>query len=585
MMTTARINAESLLAIDVGGVSTRAMLFDDVEGRYRFLGAGISSTTAGVPFKDVLEGVRRALERLQTITGRVLVDEDEQLIIPSRPDGAGVDVVAATISAGPPLKVLILGLLEDISQESARNLARTTYTRVVESFGLNDQRRTDGRIDTILRLRPDLILAAGGTEGGASQSVLKMLEAVGLASYLTSDDQRAEILYIGNQAINEEVKSTIGKLGPLNFAPNVRPTLDTEQIEPAQVSLADISCHVRSRQIRGVDEIAGWAGGGLVPTASAFGRIARFLSKMYDSEKGVLGVDVGASAVTVAMASRGHLQQYVYPEFGLGRGLSDLLDNCPVGDIARWLHLDIPEKYIKEYIYTKVLYPASLPATVEDLAIEQAIARQVIQLSLKKTMEAAQSLKKGSKSGLLPWFEPIIASGSVLTRAPNLAQSLLILLDSLQPTGITTLVLDQNHLSSALGAAAVVNPVLTAQVLGSSTFQNMGTVICPVGDAKPGTPILRVRMTYDGGGETGLEVKAGALEVLHLPNGQRAQLQLQPLHKYDVGMGGLGRGGSLRVVGGALGVIIDARGRPLALAADPVRRRETIGKWRWTLGC
>jgi hypothetical protein len=306
---------------------------------------------------------------------------------------------------------------------------------------------------------------------------------------------------------------------------------------------------------------------------------------MYDSEKGVLGVDVGASAVTVAMAAGGQLRQCVYPEHGLGRGLAELLDHCPVGDISRWLHLDIPESYVKEYLYTKVLYPASLPATVEDLAIEQAIARQVIHLSVKKTLEETQSWIKSSKSGLLPWFEPIIASGSVLTRAPNHAQSLLILLDGLQPTGITTLVLDQNHLSSALGAAASVNPVLTAQVLGSSTFHNLGTVICPVGDARPGTPILRVRMSYEGGSETSLEVKEGALELLRLPNGQRAQLQLQPLHKYDVGMGGLGRGGSLRVVGGALGVIIDARGRPLTLPSDPVRRRETMSKWRWALGC
>jgi hypothetical protein len=584
-MTTARINAESLLAIDVGGVSTRAMLFDDVEGRYRFLGAGIANTTAGAPFKDVLEGIRRSLERLQSITGRVLVDDDERLIIPSRPDGSGIDVVAATISAGPPLKVLVLGLLEDISQESARNLARTTYTRVVESMGLNDRRNTDARIDTILRLRPDLILAAGGTDGGASQSVLKMLEAVGLASYLMADNQRAEILYIGNQAIKEEVKATIGRFGPLNFAPNVRPALDTEQLEPAQVSLADITCNIRARQIHGVDEMAGWAGGGMLPTATAFGRIVRFLSKMYTSEKGVLGVDVGATAVTVAMADGGHLRQSVYPEYGLGRGLSELLDHCALDDITRWLYLDIPDTYVKEYLYTKVLYPASLPATVEDMAIEQALARQVIQLSVKGTLEGVQFRNTGPKSGLLPWFEPIVASGSVLTRAPNPAQSLLILLDSLQPTGITTLVLDQNHLTTALGAAAAVNPVLAAQVLGSSTFQNLGTVICPVGDAKRGTPIMRVRMTPEGGGETTIEVKEGALEMLHLANGQRAQLQLQPLHKYDVGMGGAGRGGSLRVVGGVLGVIIDARGRPLSMPADPARRRELIGKWRWTLGC
>src|SRR3990172_8039950 len=169
-MPISLVDAESLIAIDVGSVSTRAFLFDVVDGRYRFLASGSAPTTANAPFNDVSEGLRIALENLQAITGRVLLGGDERLIIPSRPDGAGVDVVAATISAGPPLKVLVLGLLEDISQESARNLARTTYTRVVESMGLNDRRNTDARIDTILRLRPDLILAAGGTEGGASQS-------------------------------------------------------------------------------------------------------------------------------------------------------------------------------------------------------------------------------------------------------------------------------------------------------------------------------------------------------------------------------------------------------------------------------
>jgi hypothetical protein len=40
----------------------------------------------------------------------------------------------------------------------------------------------------------------------------------------------------------------------------------------------------------------------------------------------------------------------------------------------------------------------------------------------------------------------------------------------------------------------------------------------------------------------------------------------------------------MRVVGGVLGVVIDARGRPLALPEDPTRRRELIKKWLWTVG-
>ena len=41
---------------------------------------------------------------------------------------------------------------------------------------------------------------------------------------------------------------------------------------------------------------------------------------------------------------------------------------------------------------------------------------------------------------------------------------------------------------------------------------------------------------------------------------------------------------SITVTGGALGVVIDARGRPLNLSTDAVRRRELMKKWLWTLG-
>ena len=84
--------------------------------------------------------------------------------------------------------------------------------------------------------------------------------------------------------------------------------------------------------------------------------------------------------------------------------------------------------------------------------------------------------------------------------------------------------------------------------------------------------------------ETVLDIKQGALEVLPLPLGQIAQLHLQPLQRFDVGMGGPGRSGRLNVHGVVLGVVIDARGRPLQLPDDPGRRRELLKKWQWTLG-
>jgi hypothetical protein len=91
-------------------------------------------------------------------------------------------------------------------------------------------------------------------------------------------------------------------------------------------------------------------------------------------------------------------------------------------------------------------------------------------------------------------------------------------------------------------------------------------------------------MTYESGKEMDLEIKHGMIEIIPLPQGQSANIRLRPLHRADVGMGGPGRGGTVRVVGGALGVIIDGRGRPLNLPKDIGQRRTLMKKWQAALG-
>ena len=583
-MPTSLINADSLLAIDVGAVSTRAMLFDVVDGRYRFLAAGTASSTAEAPFFDVGEGIRRAIDQLHSITGREFIGPDEQLIIPSKPNGSGVDTCVATVSAGAPLKVVAVGLLEDISAESAVRLASTTYAQVVDKLSLNDWRKQAARIDSIMRLRPDLVIVAGGTEDGASQSVISLLEPVGLACYLSPEGQRPEVLYAGNQSLVDEVESLLGSLVHLSFSPNIRPALDVEQLSVAQPELAQVYRSIRVRDLNGVQELDGWAGGKLIPTATAFGRMVRFLSHVYDSAKGVFGVDVGASATVLAAGFSGDLHLGVYTDLCLGQNVIGILENSHVDGIARWLPVDIPASEIQDYIYNKSLHPYTLPASQEVLALEQALARQAMQIGVKRLLDGLPSHVRSSGHGLMPLFEPIVATGSILTNAPSRGQALLTLLDGLQPTGVTTMVLDQNNIMPALGAAAGINSILPVQVLESSTFMNLGTVISPSGNAPYGALALRVRVKQEGSTETTLEIKHGTLEVIPLPLGKAANLHLQPLNRFDVGMGGPGRGGSVRVVGGALGVIIDARGRPLRLPKEDARRRDLLKKWIWTLG-
>ena len=584
-MSPSSVSADSVLSIEVGSVYTRAVLFDVVENSYRFLGEGTAFTTAGAPHYDISEGVRQALGELQVFSGRVFLGADKQLILPSQPDGSGVDKCVATLSVGPPLRVVAVGLLEDVSAQSAQNLAVTTYAQVMEVINMNDRRATAARLDAVLRARPDLIIVAGGTEGGASQSLMNLLEAVGLACYVLPKGYRPSLLFAGNQALVNSVRSSFADLGPLFIAPNIRPAIEVERLLPAQSQLYQVVRQARLRQIFGAQNLDQWTGGKLMPTAAAFGRTIRFIGNEYArTQKGVLGVDVGAASTTIAAAFSDHLVLNVHPRLGLGESLPGLLSASSLDEIARWLPLEISNDTLRDYIFNKAVYPASLPVTLEELSIEHALACQIIQVALKKTARNFPADALRSSYGFLPYFEPIIASGSVLTQAPQRGQTLMMLLNAIQPAGVTTIALDQNTIAAALGAVASLNPLLTVQSLDSNNFQNLCTVISPVGEAQLGTPILRVRVVYGDGSENSVDIKYGSLEMIKLPIGQTATVQLHPLHRFDVGMGGPGRSGSVKVVGGGLGLVVDGRGRPLPLPAEPGRRRDLLKKWLWTLG-
>src|SRR3989338_8855606 len=112
--------AGTILAVDFGTATTRVSLFDIVEGSYRFVAAGEAPSTVEPPYLDASEGMRRALLQLTQITGRHMLDESARLITPASGEGNGTDVFLATASAGPPVRTLLVGLLPDVSVDSAR---------------------------------------------------------------------------------------------------------------------------------------------------------------------------------------------------------------------------------------------------------------------------------------------------------------------------------------------------------------------------------------------------------------------------------------------------------------------------------
>jgi len=106
-----------------------------------------------------------------------------------------------------------------------------------------------------------------------------------------------------------------------------------------------------------------------------------------------------------------------------------------------------------------------------------------------------------------------------------------------------------------------------------------GTVIALSGTARQGDTALRLDIRYQGGRTIQEEVSFGSLRVIPLQPGQHASLELHPAPGFDVGLGQPGQSATAEAEGGTIGIMIDARGRPLPIPDDGEDRRQRMQAW------
>jgi hypothetical protein len=576
---------ESILAVDIGSVNTQAVLIARVDGSHRFIARAQSPTTQEEPWADVAIGARHAIEQLQHVAGRPLLSDDGNVISPEQTNGSGVDICVVTSSAAQPLRVVLAGLVGELSLDSLRRAAAGTYTSVEDVIALlgTGRKSDDMRAKSILAVQPDAVCIAGGTDNGSTVPVLNLVESVALGASLIDPLARPTLVYAGNSALRARVKEIVGNDIPLIAVEgNVRPALATEDLGPLQAELEALHASTKLAAVNGLNTCAAWSHMPVLPTARSFGNVVRYLSMIGDPRAGALGVDVGASSTTIGAAFNGKLQTTVRSDVGSAFGGLRLLSEVKVSSVARWLPFPIQASELEAFVIDKELRPLTIPPDGRELLIEQALAREAIRSIAKLARPSWSRLAPRSRGQGPLLFERIVGAGGVIAKATRPGQAALLLLDALEPTGVFELLLDVYGLIPALGAAAMSYPLSAVQAIENKGLLSLGTVVVPTGAARPGEVILGLKMSYEGGGDLEVEVAAGTLEVLPLPLGLKATLRLQPRRGIDIGRVRK----SIPVEGGALGLIIDARGRPLTrhLPSDPEMRRELVQQWLWDMG-
>ena len=163
---------------------------------------------------------------------------------------------------------------------------------------------------------------------------------------------------------------------------------------------------------------------------------------------------------------------------------------------------------------------------------------------------------------------------------------MLLLLDALQPRGVTSMVLDRTMLISQLGAVATVAPIAAVQVNeNDAVLHRLGTCVVPFGTLPPGQMALKVDVEYSNGRKISVDVASGSIEVVPLQVNEQALLSLYPAPTVDVGLGAGERARAAEEIdGGLVGLVIDARGRPLVLAQNDAERQARLLQWMQIMG-
>ena len=149
------------LVADIGSTTTKVLLIQD----NTILAREEAKTTVEKPDEDVAIGLRLATQLIARKLKEKVADYD--LLFSS--------------SAGGGLQTVAIGITKSYTATSAYNLALNSGAIVIDTLAFDDGRIPLQRIHCLDNAKPDLILFAGGFEGGAINQLVEIAELINLS--------------------------------------------------------------------------------------------------------------------------------------------------------------------------------------------------------------------------------------------------------------------------------------------------------------------------------------------------------------------------------------------------------------------
>jgi uncharacterized protein (TIGR01319 family) len=582
-----------ILATDVGSTTTKARFFHMRDGEWRFLVAGEAPTTVEAPYEDVTMGVRNAVREVEELTGhKILSPDGSGIVVPCEGD-TGVDLYCTTSSAGGGLQMMVSGLILSMTATSANRAALGAGAIVMDVIARDDGRQAYQKIRRIRSLRPDMILLAGGTDGGASAHVIEILELIKAAEPKPrlGVGYQLPIVYAGNKVLRPQVEKLLSEDFALEVVDNLRPVLEVENTEPARRAVHELFMEHVMSHAPGYTRLMKWTDVDIMPTPAGEGMAMQLIADTY--KENVLGVGLGGATTNVYSVMGGRFVRSVSANLGMSYSVTNVMKEAGIGNIMRWIPFDLDEEEVSSRLMNKMIRPTTIPQTLEDLIVEHAVAREALRLGLEHHKTIATRLKGIQiERTIADIFDQeveetyikmmdidvIAGTGGLLSHAPRRVQPMFILTDAWLPEGVTKMFQDSVFMMPHLGVLSTVYRDAAWNIFDKDCLVRLGTCIAPAGTGNPGEAVMTVELEIPDEGPIEEKLALGEIKRISLAERQEAEAVITPAKNFDMGEGP-GKPVQRTIMGGIGGVLLDARGRPLALPEEYDARKELLLRW------
>jgi uncharacterized protein (TIGR01319 family) len=443
------------LLIDFGSTYTklRAVSLDPP----RVLASGQGPSTVST---DVTIGMHAALADLERQLG-ALPEFEHRL---------------ACSSAAGGLRMVTIGLVRELTAEAARQAALGAGARLVGTFAQRMIRDDAARLES---LAPDIVLLAGGTDGGNADVILQ--NAVTLAE--ASID--CPIIVAGNRAVADDIRDRLAAGGKSALVTdNVMPELGELNIEPARATIRQVFID-RIVHAKGIDRAADLFDEVLMPTPAAVMEGARLLAEGCDGVDGIgplLLVDVGGATTDVhsiatgestesGVVTRGlpepYIKRTVEGDLGMRHNVLALAEEAGLDVLAADSGLEASQ--VEELVAVFADDVERLPTSPREQALDSALARAAVRAAVKRhagtieTVHTANGPVSVQRGKDLSHIAALIGTGGAL--AHNDRPAFILeggLADPADPLSLgprnPRLMIDDGYLLYAVGLLGAVAP-------------------------------------------------------------------------------------------------------------------------------